>query len=94
MSMASVAIEGLEAPVTHCNEHLKVKLIEQKYIVWHIATPNATKMNKEVLERQERQRTKVSLFVLKFLKTFLGGEEMLEEWRANKERLENEWNDV
>lgn len=32
MSMASVVTEGLEVPVTHCNEHLKVKLIEQKYI--------------------------------------------------------------
>ena len=32
MSMASVATEDLEAPVTHYNEHLKVKLIEQKCI--------------------------------------------------------------
>lgn len=41
------------------NEYLQVKLLGQKGLLWHIAAPKATRMNEVVMEKRERQKSKM-----------------------------------
>ena len=52
---------------THANDHVQVGLTGQRDYCGHTAAPNATKMNEEVLEKQERWSSKVDFWVIVFL---------------------------